>query len=95
MKIIQVSCKPLTLKKEVISQPSWLSETVIANPMSIYPKYYQKRSSWTANFPTLAIVLDTDEGIQGLSLANGGHPVQAIIEEHFSQFCIEPKSWVR
>lgn len=88
MKITQVRCKPLILKEEVVSQPSWLSETVIANPMSIYPKYAAKRSSWSAKFPALVVLIDTDEGIQGISMADGGYAVKTIIEDHFAHHLV-------
>lgn len=88
MKITQVRCKPLILKEEGNSQPSWLSETVIANPMSIYPAYAQKRSSWTARFSAVAVMIETDDGIEGLGVTDGGHAVQAIVEEHFSRLLV-------
>ncbi|MFD1676838.1 enolase C-terminal domain-like protein [Alicyclobacillus fodiniaquatilis] len=88
MKITSIQCKPLTLKKAHQSSPSWLSETVIANPMSIYPRYYERRSSWTAPFQSMAVIVETDEGIQGLSHFDGGEPVQKIIELHFARLLI-------
>lgn len=88
MKITNIRCYPLRFKKEIVSQPSWLSETVIANPMSLYPRYAAKRSSWSAPFPTMVIEIDTDEGIQGLSTSDGGNAVQTIVEQHFARLLI-------
>ena len=88
MKITAVRCSPLRFKQEVVSQPSWLSETVIANPMSLYPRYATKRSSWMAPFPTMVIEVDTDEDIQGLATSDGGAAVQTIVEQHFARLLI-------
>ena len=89
MKITNVSCRPLHVKEKYRYQaPSWLGNTIIANPMSIYPKYYEKRSSWTAPFPGMVVTVDTDEGIQGISVADGGMAIQSIIEDHLSKLLI-------
>ncbi len=88
MKITSVRCTPLIVKSEFRSQPSWLSETVIANPMSLYPQYAQKRSSWLAPFTQMALTIDTDEGIQGLAPLDGGVAVQEIVQVHFSRLLI-------
>ncbi|GCE21868.1 hypothetical protein [Dictyobacter kobayashii] len=74
MKITAIHCRPLRLKKEIASQPSWLSESVIANPMSPYPRYAARRSSWTAPFGGLAVIIETDDGVQGLATPMGGRP---------------------
>ncbi len=88
LKITKITCKPLIIKPEFSTGPSWLGDTVIANPMSIYPKYYERRSSWTAPFPSMIVTIDTDEGIQGISVADGGYAVQTIIESHFSRLLL-------
>ncbi|UVI29434.1 enolase C-terminal domain-like protein [Paenibacillus spongiae] len=88
MKITRVSCKPLIRKVENQSAPSWLSETVIANPMSMYPKYHARRSSWMAPFPSMAVRIDTDEGIQGLGISYGGDSIRSIVEEHFAKLLV-------
>ncbi|GCE31866.1 L-rhamnonate dehydratase [Dictyobacter alpinus] len=88
MKITGVHCRTLQLKEELSSQPSWLSEAVIANPMSLYPRYAARRSSWMAPFSGLAVLIDTDEGIQGLAVADGGAAVQIIIEQHFARLLV-------
>lgn len=85
MKITNLYCRSLAeKKKQKESQPSWLSESVIANPMSIYPKYHARRSSWTARFPSWALIVETDEGIRGLAPAIGGNAVKSIVEDHFA-----------
>ena len=71
------------------SQPkSWLSESVVANPMSIYPEYAARRSSWGAQWgPELLVRIQTDEGIEGIGcgVPGGSRP---IIEDHFRHLLI-------
>lgn len=64
---------------------SWLSDSVIANPMSIYPEYKQKRSSWFGAMTSAIIEIVTSEGLRGLGTMGGGKGKLglAIIEDHF------------
>jgi hypothetical protein len=48
MRIAQVLVN--RVRKDEEKPRSWLSETLIANPMSIYPEYKAKRSSWNAQW---------------------------------------------
>ncbi len=68
---------------------SWLTESIIATPMSIYPKYYKKRSSWRYYAPDVLIRLETDEGIYGYGLATGGKSTEYLIREHFKRFLVD------
>jgi L-rhamnonate dehydratase len=69
---------------------SWLSEGLIANPMSIYPRYREKRSSWYGPMTSAIIAIDSDEGIQGLGVVGGGKAKLAptIIEEQLKTLLI-------
>jgi len=68
---------------------TWISETLIANPMSIYPRYRERRSSWFGPPQGGVLVLiDTDEGITGIGMGGGGQPAATIIEAHFSTFLV-------
>ena len=64
---------------------SWLSEGVIANPMSIYPEYKPKRSSWFGPMSAAIVEIVTDEGLRGLGTVGGGkgRVAAAIIDEQF------------
>lgn len=67
---------------------SWLSESLVANPMSIYPEYKAKRSSWGARWgPELLVRIVTDDGIVGI-----GGPVPAggriIVEQHLRNLLV-------
>ena len=41
---------------------SWLTDSVIANPMSIYPEYWQRRSSWFGQMSAAVIEAVLDNG---------------------------------
>ncbi|HEV2351828.1 MAG TPA: enolase C-terminal domain-like protein [Terriglobia bacterium] len=77
---------------------SWLSEGLIANPMSIYPRYREKRSSWFGPMTAAIIEIETDAGVRGLGTVGGGKGKLAapIIDDQFRNllvgqdpFCIE------
>ena len=51
---------------------SWLSDSLVASPMSIYPGYKERRSSWYGPMTTAVVVVETDEGISGLGTVGGG-----------------------
>jgi L-rhamnonate dehydratase len=67
---------------------SWLSETVIANPMSKYPEYFDRRSSWTGMGGRTIVVLETDAGLQGIGETACGMATAPIIKQHLSRFLI-------
>lgn len=69
---------------------SWLSEGVIANPMSIYPEYKPKRSSWFGPMSAAIVEIVTDEGLRGLGTVGGGKGkvAAAIIDEQFRALLI-------
>ncbi len=62
---------------------SWLTETVIANPMSIYPEYWERRSSWYRTMTAAVIEVVLDDGISGFGFVGGakGRAVVAILDE--------------
>lgn len=70
--------------KEPENYWGWLQNTVIANPMSIYPEYKAKRSSWRSeSMRSLWVEIETNQGIKGWGKAAGGGAAAFIIEEHF------------
>ena len=42
---------------------NWLTEQVIANPMSIYPEYVDRRSSWYRTMTAGVVEITTSEEI--------------------------------
>jgi len=68
----------------------WQAQTLIANPMSVYPEYSKVRSSWMGpGQDPFAIEIETDEGITGHCVNYGGGEFAcAVIERHFKRFLI-------
>ena len=68
----------------------WQAQTLIANPMSVYPAYSKVRSSWMGpGQDPFAIEIETDEGITGHCVNYGGGEFAcAVIKKHFSRFLI-------
>jgi len=59
----------------------------IANPMSGYPEYQGKRTSWGINaLGTVVAEVESDDGHIGIGLSIGGEPAAFIIEKHLSRF---------
>lgn len=75
---------------EVPMSLSWLSEGLIANPMSIYPRYREKRSSWFGPMTAAIVEIETDEGFRGLGTVGGGKGKLAapIIAGQFEQLLV-------
>ncbi len=68
----------------------WQAQTLISNPMSVYPKYSRIRSLWMGpGQDPYAIEIETDEGIVGHCVNYGGGEFAcAVIEQHFKRFLI-------
>jgi L-rhamnonate dehydratase len=87
MRITSVSATPFH-SSDPSHGPSWLSSTVIANPMSKYPQYYERRSSWGNSFPSVLIRIGSDAGLEGIGTAVGGRATAAIVEEHLAKLLV-------
>ena len=67
----------------------WIIDSVIANPMSGYPEYHARRSSWGSKANgTVVVELVTDSGLVGIGLSQGGVPASRIIIDHLSRFLL-------
>ena len=68
----------------------WQAQTLIANPMSVYPKYSRVRSLWMGpGQDPFAIEIETDEGASGFAVNYGGGEFAcSIIKQHFQRFLI-------
>lgn len=79
-------------EKNVASQKtfdmSWLENTVIANPMSRYPEYFEQRSSWMGGGERVMVVVETDAGVQGIGESTGGIAAASLIKDHLSRFLL-------
>ncbi len=68
----------------------WQAQTLIANPMSVYPEYARVRSLWMGpGQDPFAIEIETDDGASGFAVNYGGGEFAcSIIEKHFKRFLI-------
>jgi L-rhamnonate dehydratase len=67
----------------------WLVDNLIANPMSGYPKYRDKRSSWGIGvLGALVVEIETEDGSVGVATGSGGMPAAWLIRHHFSRFLL-------
>ena len=67
----------------------WLVDSLIANPMSGYAKYRERRTSWGIGvLGSILVEIETDEGVVGVATGTGGVPAAWLIQHHFSRFLI-------
>ncbi len=80
MKITSVDVKTAPM------DASWLSDSLIAHPLSGFEAYRAKRSSWFGQMTAAVVEIATDEGLQGLGFIGGGKggAAKTIIDEQFS-----------
>lgn len=69
---------------------SWLTETVIANPMSIYPRYWERRSSWFRTMTAAVIEVVLEDGTTGLGFVGGakGRAAATILDEQMRDLVV-------
>lgn len=84
MRIADIKVHPIPMKG------SWLSEGLIANPMSIYPEYRERRQSWYGPMTSAIVEISTDAGIRGLGTVGGGKGKLAatVVDEQFRTLLI-------
>ena len=65
---------------------SWLTEKVIANPMSVYEDYWRKRSSWYGTFTAGVVRVTAEDGSYGLGFVGGAHASagKVVLEDHLA-----------
>ena len=67
----------------------WINDTIIANPMSIYSKYKDTRTSWGMNaIKGIFVEIFTEEGHHGFATGFGGYISSWIIKNHLNRFLI-------
>ena len=88
MRITRVTATAIRVPEDEAKPASWLSESLVANPMSIYPDYRAKRSSWGTRWgPEVLVRIETDEGITGIG-ASAPFPSKTLIEGHFASLMV-------
>ena len=69
------------------SQGHWLIDSLIANPMSGYADYRQRRTSWGINvLGSIVVEIETQNGTVGVAAGSGGMPAAWLIHNHFRRF---------
>lgn len=69
---------------------SWLTEDVVANPMSVYPEYSRRRSSFYRRMTAAVVEVILENGVQGYGFIGGakGHSASLLIEEQLRDLVI-------
>ncbi|MCC6176644.1 MAG: L-rhamnonate dehydratase [Chloroflexi bacterium] len=68
---------------------SWLNESLVATPMSIFPRFKARRSSWRGpGTQNVYVEVLTDEGLTGVGQCSGGVVAKAIVEHHLSPLLV-------
>ena len=69
---------------------SWLSESVIANPMSGYPEYFGKRSSWFGPMTAAVVEVVLEDGTRGVGFVGCGKGLaaRAVLEEQMGRMVV-------
>jgi len=93
MRIKEVSTWRLKLPKDLQPEseprrPSWVERFEIANPMSRYPRYKKRRSSWLPRWGNVWVKVVAEDGTFGLGFTSFDKPVAAIIKEHIAPLLI-------
>ena len=73
MKIVALRCHVARMA------PSWLTESVIANPMSIYPEYQARRSSWFRSMSAAVVEIELEDATRGYGFVGGGKGAAAAV----------------
>lgn len=70
--------------------PRWLEQSLLVNPMSIYPAYKMARESWRGPArEAIAVEIEARDGTTGAAITYGGGPYAcALIEDHLSRFVV-------
>jgi L-rhamnonate dehydratase len=85
---IRPSAKAGTYFKPGLSN-HWLVDSLISNPMSGYPAFREKRSSWGIGvLGALVVEIETEDGTIGVATGSGGAPAAWLIKHHFARFVV-------
>jgi L-rhamnonate dehydratase len=71
------------------SQGHWLIDSLIANPMSGYAAYRERRTSWGINvLGSIVVEIETEGGAVGVAAGSGGMPAAWLVQHHFRRFLV-------
>ena len=67
----------------------WLTDSLIANPMSGFPPYRESRASWGIDvLDSIVVEIETEAGVTGVAAGSGGHPAAWLVGHHFARFVV-------
>ena len=67
----------------------WITQTVIATPMSQYPEYSGTRTSFGIDvLGSMMVEVEAEDGTVGFSVTTGGLPAAYMVEKHFKRFVV-------
>ncbi len=71
------------------TQEHWLVDSLISNPMSGYPEYRARRTSWGIGvLESIIVEIETEDGVTGIATGSGGTPAAWLIRHHFNRFLV-------
>jgi L-alanine-DL-glutamate epimerase-like enolase superfamily enzyme len=76
----------------------WITDTLIANPMSGYPAYRDSRTTWGIGvLGSVVVEVEAADGTVGIATGMGGEPACFLIERHFRRFLLgaDPRDTAR
>lgn len=76
----------------------WITDTLIANPMSGYPEFRASRTSWGIGvLGSVVVEIEARDGTVGVATGMGGEPACFLIERHFRRFLLgaDPRDTAR
>ena len=88
MKIKSIRAFPLRRKAADVSdarRPGWQDDAEIANPMSRYPRYRARRSSWRPAAGEVGCLVTAEDGSWGFATGRMGAPVVSLINDHLGR----------
>lgn len=67
----------------------WIADTLIANPMSGYPAYRERRTSWGIGvLGSILVEVEAADGTVGVATGMGGEPACYLVDNHFRRFLL-------
>jgi L-rhamnonate dehydratase len=76
----------------------WITDSLIANPMSGYPEYRETRTSWGIGvLGSILVEVEAEDGTVGVATGMGGEPAGQLIARHFRRFLVgsDPRDTAR
>lgn len=69
---------------------SWLTNKIVANPMSMYPEYFESRSSWYGQLSAGVVEVEAEDGSVGYGFVGGGraNAGRTLIDDQFARLVV-------